>query len=347
VTIVQAGITEDRVPALSEMVHLLMPSSASPPDLIAIHPGDGPLWPARLAGDHRWAVYDPATRELAEVDPRHDTALPGLADWINQAELVSYRPGERATLRWRQGNGVQYIKVVKPQQSARLIKHWLRMANLADDALGMPHLECFDHTRGWLGFTMVSGSTLHHVLSQNQGASQAVGTAGAAIADLQSLPADDLPRRNHDVARLCRHVHDHDPNPDFETHQIIDQALEELPQLTHTTSVLVHGDLHDKNLLVASPPALLNLNTLRSGSAAEDVGNLAAHLMLRGLQDIDTDGLVPTLIAAYGESGGKASPAEIHIETRRSLVRLACVFRFRPPWSHLSTPLARLAMENG
>jgi thiamine kinase-like enzyme len=95
----------------------------------------------------------------------------------------------------------------------------------------------------------------------------------------------------------------------------------------------LHGDLHDKQILVESDRiVLIDLDRASSGDPAVDLGNLAAHLVLRALQRGDsTDtawGRVRELVGAYGQVQA-IPPAEVALLCRAALLRLALVYLFR------------------
>jgi hypothetical protein len=89
---------------------------------------------------------------------------------------------------------------------------------------------------------------------------------------------------------------------------------------------------------------LLDLDLAHPGDPAEDVGNLMAHLVLRSLQA--GRGLPPgradaeRFLGAYVRSTGSPTDGAVIGSGARTLLRLACLYRFRRPWRNLSRPLA-------
>jgi len=82
--------------------------------------------------------------------------------------------------------------------------------------------------------------------------------------------------------------------------------------------------------------ALIDLDAAGAGDPAIDVGTLAAHLVLRGLQAGGDPGpgrrMVLSLVRAYVEAGGPAEEPAIGGACARGLFRLACVYVVRPRW---------------
>ncbi|MFQ5844188.1 MAG: aminoglycoside phosphotransferase family protein, partial [Planctomycetota bacterium] len=107
---------------------------------------------------------------------------------------------------------------------------------------------------------------------------------------------------------------------------------------------VLHGDLHDKNVLVRRGRVwLLDLDTLCAGDPAADVGNLAGHLILRALQGGRSAAAahpqIALLAAAYRAAGGTLCAAGLRAWTADTLFRLACLYPFRRRWRHLAEVL--------
>ncbi len=104
-------------------------------------------------------VASPVFGAIAGADPHLDTALPALPDWMGRAELIDYHPGERAMLRWHDGNMMQYVQVVEPRRAAGLARHWLQLGRRdhSSSLRDLPRLVSFDHLQGWLSFAMAPG----------------------------------------------------------------------------------------------------------------------------------------------------------------------------------------------
>lgn len=98
---------------------------------------------------------------------------------------------------------------------------------------------------------------------------------------------------------------------------------------------LLHRDLHDKQVLwdaTDGRPGLLDLDTAAHGEAALDLANLDAHLDLRVLQGVFSDGFadrVREVLVPVADAVG-ATPPRLRAYGRAARIRLACVYAFRP-----------------
>nr|MBA3329220.1 phosphotransferase [Solirubrobacterales bacterium] len=98
--------------------------------------------------------------------------------------------------------------------------------------------------------------------------------------------------------------------------------------------VTVHRDLHDKQLLVDDEGAvgILDFDTLATGEAALDLGNLVVHLELRALQGACTAGAAraarEALLDAYAPDEALLVRAGTYAQATR--LRLACLYALRP-----------------
>jgi len=113
---------------------------------------------------------------------------------------------------------------------------------------------------------------------------------------------------------------------------------------------VVHGDLHDRNILLdGGRLALLDSDTLHVGDPAVDVGNLAAHVFLRGLQS-----QAPITEAARSADAfrklcdghrGDADDGRSRHALVRALLRLGALYAFRRRWRHLVPTLLAAAAD--
>lgn len=99
------------------------------------------------------------------------------------------------------------------------------------------------------------------------------------------------------------------------------------------TPVLIHRDLHDKQMLWnGASLSVLDLDTAARGEAALDLGNLMAHVHLRQLQGhiaSDTALKISSHLDTVARRAG-VSPRRLSTYTASALLRLACVYSFRP-----------------
>lgn len=111
-------------------------------------------------------------------------------------------------------------------------------------------------------------------------------------------------------------------------------ALAEKPD----AAVLLHRDLHDKQLLWdGSQLSILDIDTAAIGEAALDLGNLLAHIELRRIQghlEATRAAEITVILQDLSQECG-ISPSRLRAYTQGSRLRIACVYAFRPssaPW---------------
>jgi Ser/Thr protein kinase RdoA (MazF antagonist) len=107
---------------------------------------------------------------------------------------------------------------------------------------------------------------------------------------------------------------------------------------------LLHRDLHDKQVMIDARgrAGLLDFDTVARGEPALDLANMLAHLDLRVMQRRCTPQAGAEAGRAFIE-GYAPSPAVLgRVPEYRAaaLLRLACVYSYRPPWRHLVSALA-------
>ena len=115
--------------------------------------------------------------------------------------------------------------------------------------------------------------------------------------------------------------------------EYIDRLIADLASGTEDDYVLLHRDLHDKQLLWdGTLLALIDLDTAAYGEAALDLGNLLAHLELRAVQGIYSQGFSQTIgqrLESLASDSG-ISPQRLALYRQAARARIACVYSFRP-----------------
>lgn len=99
---------------------------------------------------------------------------------------------------------------------------------------------------------------------------------------------------------------------------------------------LIHRDLHDKQIMwdPVAGPGLLDVDTACRGERALDLGNLRAHARWRTEQNLWTPAQAAVVIDEIGRTASAAGidPERVRVYERATLIRLACVYAFRPAW---------------
>lgn len=308
-----------------------------------LYPRRSGLWPAQTRRGA--ALYDPVTGRLRPARPDEDRRFPALADWVRRGELVAYRPGRRAVVRCEVEGELRYVKVLPAYRADRA-------AAAARAVTVCRHIPSFPSTPRLLErpeptvlvFDALHGRLLREVTTRAAPADDGVldAVAGGLVA-FHRAPAAELPLPVPEERGLEEWVA-------FVAGQFSDMVqpyeavLATLPPAPTDAEHLVHGDVHDGNVVIDGDGiGLLDLDSLHPGHPAEDVGNLAAHLILRSLQRGtgwgQGRGDAERLISCYLEAGGRLERAEVLCCCARVLFRLACAYRFRRRWQWVTPHL--------
>jgi aminoglycoside phosphotransferase (APT) family kinase protein len=333
------------------------------------YPRPGHDWPGFLenaSGERTYGVYDSDTDGFRPVSPRDDPALGHAARWFELGDVVSYRVGRRATLRLHQNGhegatsgSIEYAKVVPAKKVAAVVQrtaaaHAARTRAPQGFPSLAPLLEQIPED-GVLVFAGLPGVSLHELLMEDRPRlDQALTLTGHALSVFHSTPAAGLKlpvhKRPIDPETYARMVAEHFPGRAEEYRS----ALERLCRVPRPSGSgpprLVHGDLHDRNILIAGRDiGLIDLDLLHAGDPVEDVGNLTGHLMLRALQrgsSVRTGRtLVRKFLRPYLDTGIEMDARAISAVGASTLFRLSCLYLFRRRWQHVTGPLLQEAVR--
>lgn len=318
------------------------------------YPSSGPRWPGRIVGDDGRLIYGHYDRDLKRfvaTSPEQDRALPGLARALSRGKLVAYRPGRRAVVRCRTDDEVRFIKLMRPGRLTRVLSH-----HLAANAVGtatkppfpvFPMLLEVDPASGALTFSELQGASLHCVLSNSSTATDA--RIEAVAQSIAALHRAAIPSENFLASSVGRSLPEwvdlvrvHDAGFAKQCQGAL-RAVGELPRPSMRPG-LVHGDLHDRNIFLCERGvALLDLDDFGIGDPLEEIGNLMAHFVLRALQaGENVDAAEPTMqgfLDCYRRYGGIAPPRPVAAAIARTMIRLACLYRFRRSQAGVCGPL--------
>lgn len=128
--------------------------------------------------------------------------------------------------------------------------------------------------------------------------------------------------------------------------EVVESSARELNQ--DFQPCCIHRDFYDKQVLyVPARTTLLDYDTLASGDPAQDCGNFAAHLVLRGMQDPANLKNIKSGLKAfeitYGIPDDEFSKRKLWWQSA-SLIRLACLYSLRPKWQMLAQNLVNSAI---
>jgi len=274
---------------------------------------------------------------MAPRKPAEDTDLPGLRP-LAHGSVLAYRPGRRAVVRF--GSDGPFLKVVRPRRTAALVERHTALLSAAAGTLAprMPAIEAVDLAFGTVELEALPGEALSDALlnvdRRRRRASLAV--AATMLERFHGIDGDLLRQLGppsaggHPTEWFAALATIH---PGLQQlHRPVLERLVELDaagDLVGPATSAVHGDLHDRNVLLdGEQGALIDLDGAGFGDPAIDTGNLAAHVFLRALQRGDT--------AREGRDEAGVLLGRLPHEGRAvlqgasTLYRLSVLYRMRP-----------------
>ena len=307
----------------------------------------------QLHGARLDPVTGTATVFAAGTDPR----LPGLARCLAahpEGHIVSHRPGKRAVLRI--GNpgdpeGERYVKIVRPGRAGRL-HDALTRASSFDGPFRLQREVAADEESSTTA--ALAGTTLHETLPSVDGTwrrawrdtllawAEALAVAPAPVGGAAIHgPAEEIAVLETWHERAA----DVDPAGAAVRERALGSARRELSRLEiPPRPVLIHRDLHDKQILHAPglAPGLLDVDTAAIGDPALDLANLRAHASWRERQRIwgPEHARIAREEIDAAALRGRIPAATLAAYEAGTLARLACVYAFRPRWRDLARSLA-------
>ncbi|MDN5586710.1 MAG: phosphotransferase [Brevibacterium sp.] len=300
-----------------------------------------------------------------------DPKLPGLERLLTAGEtsgagstgnrLISHRPGKRAVVRLADGH---FAKCVRPSRAADIIagqdraeafRNALALPNVltADDSTvvlsALPGVELHDPGRLGADWTRAWGEALDawalaadSFAVDRSAVNSAVHGSAVGPAPLTSLPTHsaDSEARVLDEWRARAH-HFLGPRA-AEVDSLITEVRGDLVNDDAASSGErnwgpIHRDLHDKQIMwdPVAGPGLLDVDTACLGERELDLGNLRAHARWRthqGIWTVDDAEVVFREISRVTSASG-LDPRRVSVYERSTLLRLVCVYAFRPKWN--------------
>ncbi len=233
-----------------------------------------------------WFVA-PADRRLRHLDalvdpPAHLASLP-LGQWV-ASELVQYAPERSATFRALDGAGatVGYAKLYRHRTDAGELTDFYRqvMAALADRGakVRVPNALSSDHGLGVMVLEPVPGLAWNEINRfRLPSVTAEIGEALATIHGLDRFGRRPFERLCPDhVGRAVELIAGARPDQAQAARAIGDRLRATVPDLSGP--VLLHGDVHPKNVLVDTSVSLIDLDQAGWGSAANDLASMVARL---------------------------------------------------------------------
>jgi len=232
----------------------------------------------------RWP-FDPLLPALQDaVTPgRGDHVLAPLIGATRSVEVVAYRPTERAVVRVEGAEGRAYVKVVPPAELPALVARHERLL-----AAGLPVPEVLATTgEGLVVLAERPGTTFRQRIKDDLAGWPTTDHLCALLERLHALPADvpsargsrTADGRGH-AALLAAVLPDHAGA----LSALAERFGAGLDAVQRRSGPMVHGDLHEGQLVVEASGAvsgLLDVDDAGAGDPLDDLATLAAHLRFR------------------------------------------------------------------
>ncbi len=278
-----------------------------------------------------------------------DRRLPGLAPSLIEPgmTLLVHRPERRAVVRRVSTDGIQFLKLLRPERTTEIAEAGRGMESAPGRPFAVPQIIDSNDEKGIIILSQLPGESLYDRLNS---VSESVWIATGKM--LRWLH-DSSPKSNtpiHDATKecgvidrwinLCCALTRNEP-PCLQAHaENIKTALHR--NATEPTALL-HRDFYDKQVFVEHENnlGLLDFDTLSRGEAALDIANFLVHLELRTMQNRITTSAAETASSAFLQGYDPSSQVRQRIPPylNATRIRLACVYSFRPAWSHLTPRL--------
>jgi aminoglycoside phosphotransferase (APT) family kinase protein len=262
-----------------------------------------------------------------------DRRLRGLRDLLGAPDvtLLTHRPERRAVLRHPGPDGATaYTKLVRPDRAPALLATASRVQRLP---VRVPRLMRADRGLGRLTTAALPGRPLHDLLDTPD-AVPACRALGEALGRVHGAPVPGA-TPVHDAAaealvvRRWAELAAAFGALDVPGVEEVARALTDGPA---QNPVLLHRDLHDRQVLVADDGSvgLLDFDLLAVGEPALDLANLLTHLDLRARQGLLPDAAALREAVLDGYRPSRAVLDRVPAYEAAARLRLAAVYAFRP-----------------
>jgi len=307
-----------------------------------LHPRPSQLWPGvfRADGLVRHGVLHLEDNNITLADPADDPLTHG-------AKLLAWRPRSRAVLLRSTAEGPCIVKRFAGSKAILARQRHEAALALRTQRPAFPHIARIlpSENENELTTEFVSGRSLHdHLLERSE--QKVLAAVAQALAHWHAAPAPDLPHTRplsfETLLEVFRRFH---PALLRDAEAL---AAERGP-IEPERRALVHADLHDRNILLNnSRVSLIDLDMVQAGDPDADMGNLAAHCLLRALQRGDNAecGLVLArdLVRQWRNAGGASHEGEADAAAR-TCFRLAALYSVRRRWRYLAPLLLQLSAD--
>ena len=258
-----------------------------------------------------------------------DAKLPELTPSI-VGRLVVHRLHRRAVVL----TDDRAIKFTRQGRANTVAVQSSQVAELCEGT-GIAAAKVLDHSPSRVSMELLPGSTLHDLAGQAMpGWRRFADVWPSLITRFVGLPEHTGADEANVLWQWFQHIEGHRALPQLDRlGNATAQACQQLASGDNGSRVLVHRDLHDKQLLWDGDSlGLLDFDTAARGEAALDLGNLWAHIELRHVQGRLTRQDRDRILDLLGEVVAAAPTTLRRVVThhRAARLRLAYVYAFRP-----------------
>lgn len=238
-------------------------------------------------GVWRWP-FDPQLPALERVTRRSSLTellqAAGLDGDDVEISVVAYRPTERAVVRVRTPSRTWYVKVVAPDRAAPLAETHRRLAGAG---LPVAPVAAADAALGWLALAELRGPTLREQIKS--GAETWIATEGfrALVERIASIDPGPMPPVRSRVLDAPAHAAMLASVLPDQRRRLAELGarMAEVRDRADRPRVLVHGDLHEGQLITAGDRivGLLDIDDAGPGDPLDDVAVMVGHLRYRAM----------------------------------------------------------------
>jgi len=309
-----------------------------------------------VASVWRWP-FDPVVIGLedAVTSGRTDDLVADVVGARPSIDVVAYRPTERAVIRVTGDDGrAAYVKAVPPSALAALVE---RHERLHDAGLPVPEVLATDAARGLVVLRELPGTTLRERIKADLPGWPDAAGIGDLIARIQRTDPTGLGTRSGRVADGIGHaqlVATVLPEVEPVLARLTARLTDETETVRQRSGRVVHGDLHEGQLIVDGSGAvtgLLDVDDVAAGDPVDDFATFIAHLRFRARHLDPTTPAAGRLhrhvAALHAHAATIVGPDAIDVAVAACLVGLATgPFRMqRPGWEHESAGVVADAAE--
>ena len=280
-----------------------------------------------------------------------DRRLVGLCALLARpgSTLLSHRPEQRAVVRLEGSRDQRFAKVVRPSR-VHIVSNVARHLSMSPDRpFTVPEVIEVDERQGVVIYSALAGIGLHALLSDCERFVPAARATGEALRWLHDKAP--RPEKTHDaqaeigvLQKWLSRVEAFAPTRCRRLHDAAAKVFEKL-KAESCGLAMIHRDFYEKQIVIGSDGqvGILDFDTAAVGEPALDVANIFAHLELRVLQGRCSLSSASHATDALLEGYDPRSEVLARLPAYRdaSRLRLACVYAFRPRWSHLVTEIVR------